>query len=530
MKISAVVRDLGLTVFFSVLLLTCIVIAGSASSVHGQSNLRWVRGGGSIPSNAVVGGVDSDGDSLYICRTVHSGTTVPGKVVGYKCNYNWGTTEYTSPTFDILIGTGEYWTRDLNTRTALAAATGTNQDYYICSAHTSNGSHPGRLQNGKCNYGYGGRGYSSTDFEILNGRASGADSAVAVSLLDAASRGDAANVRAALKAGQAINQRNTKGQTALMLGASKAAPEVVRVLLYEGATVDARDNDGFTALALAAFAGDSQSVRQLLRAGANASSKSNSGYTPLYWAAASGDVDTARAIIAELGNQERNTDFPVHGAAAYDRTAMIDYFVNTEEYDVDDQDQYGQTALVVAARSDKAAAVNALLRAGADVTIRTTNNAEVFGLAAISNAAQALSALLNSGKFPVKSPLVEAGLRTAAKNSKLQALNLLIQRGVNPNSPNNEGNTALMLAAIEGHDDVTKALLTARVNIDAKNPQGETALILAASNGKRDVVKALIKAGADVRATDNNGKTAAQYAAQNGHNDTRKDLEKAGGN
>lgn len=522
-------KYIGLRTIFTTFL-SILIIAGAAAVVSAQSDLRWVRGGSYVPSNAVEGGEDSNGDTLYICRTSHSGTTVPGKVVGGKCNYNWGTTEYASGTYDILVGTGEYWTRDLNTRTALAAAVGTGQDFYICSAHTQNGSHPGRLQNGKCNYSYGGRGYSTTDFEVLNGRASGNDSAVTISLLDAASRGDAANVRAALKSGQAINQRNTKGQTALMLGASKAAPEVVRVLLYEGATVDARDNDGFTALALAAFAGDANSVRQLLRAGANASSKSNSGYTPLYWAAASGDIDTARAIIAELGNQERNTDFPVHGAAAYDRTEMIDYLINTEEYDVDDQDQYGQTALVVAARGDKAAAVTALIRAGADVTIRTSNNSEVFGLAAVSNSAAALGALLNSGKFPVKSPLVEAGLRTAAKNSKLQALNLLIQRGVNPNSPNNEGNTALMLAAIEGHDDVAKALLAARVNIDAKNPRGETALILAASNGKRDVVKALIKAGADVRATDNNGKTAAQYAAQNGHNDTRKDLEKAGGN
>ena len=490
--------------YVGLVLFAAFLVAGTAPEASAQSNLRWIRGGSSIPSNAVEGGEEANGNTLYICRTAHNGTTVPGKVVGTTCNYNWGTTEYTSGTFDILVGTGEYWTEDLNTRTALPAATGSGEIYYICSAQTSNGTHPGRIQNGKCNYSYGGRGYATNDFEVLNGRASGASGVATISLLDAASRGDATNIR--------------------------AAPEAVRVLLNEGATVDARDNDGFTALSLAAYAGDPQSVRQLLRAGANVSTRSNGGYTPLYWAAAGGDVETVRAIMAERGSRDGNSDYALHGAAAYDRTAVIDYLINSEEYDVDDQDQYGQTALVVAARSDKAAAVNALLRAGADVTIRTTNNSEVFGLAAIANAASAIGALLNSGKFAVRSPLVEAGLRTAAKNSKLQALNVLIQRGVNPNSPNNEGNTALMLAAIEGHDDATKALLNGRVNVDAKNPRGETALILAASNGKRDVVKALIKAGADVRATDNNGKTAAQYAAQNGHNDTRKDLEKAGGN
>lgn len=496
----------------------------AVSDATAQQNLRWVRGGGAIPSNAVEGGEDSDGTTLYICRTVHSGTTLPGKVVGGKCNYNWGTTEYSARTYDILVG-GGYWQRRLNTSTAVVAGGSSSETFYVCRAITDSGTQPGRLQNGKCNYGYGGRGYAGSNFEILNGNVVGDSGTAVVSLLDAAARADAAAVRSALRAGQAINQKNTKGQTALMIAASKSASDVVRVLLNEGATVDARDNEGFTALGYAAFEGDAQSARQLLRAGANPLSRTNSGQTPLYYAAASGDVETFKAVSAEAGDESGRA---LHGAAAYDRVEMINFLVEND-YDIDETDANGQTPLMVAARGNKAAAVGALLRAGADVTIKTDNNWEVFGLAANNNATAAMGVLLQSEKFGIRSPLVEAALRVAARDSKIPSINFLIQRGVSVDATvKGVGTTPLMLAATNGHDDAVKALLAARASVDLQNAKGETALILAASNGKKDAVKALLRAGADKSLTDNNGRTALQYATQNGHGDTRKELEKGG--
>lgn len=509
---------------FSVLFLSTVLIVTTAPDSYAQGGMRWVRGSGSIPSNAVEGGEDSDGSVLYICRTSHRGTDVPGKVVGTKCNYNWGSTEYTSGSFDILVGNGAYWTQNLNTRNAVVGGASEDETYYVCRAFASGGSHPGRLQNGKCNYSFGGRGYSVTNFEVLNGNVS--NSSTAVSLLDAATRGDASGVRAALRAGQAINQKNTKGQTALMLAASKSANDVVRVLLSEGAAVDARDSDGFTALGYAAFEGDVQSVRQLIRAGANTSSRTNSGSTPLYFAGASGNVETVKALIAEGA-----AGFPLHGAAAYDREVVIEYLLDEAEYDVDQIDANEQTALMVAARGNKTLAVQALLAADADVTIKTSHNWEVFGLAAANNATNVMGVLLASEKFGIKSPLVESAFRTAARDSKIPSITYLLGRGVNPDAvQKGVGTTALMFAATNGHDGAVEALLKSRLNINLQNEKGETALILAASGGKRNVVKALLKAGADVNITDNNGKTATQYAGQNGHGDTRKDLEKAGGN
>lgn len=518
---------------YVLLVIASILVLLSVGDALGQGSMRWVPSNGRIPNDSIVGGEERDGTELYICRTTHSGTTLPGKVVGDQCNYNWGTREYTSRNFEVLVGGGDYWTADLRPRTAVVGGSNNEQYFYVCRATASGGTHPGRLQDGKCNYSFGGRGYASNNFEVLNGRVAGG-AAGAVSLLDAAAEGEPSQVRAALRAGQAINQKNTKGQTALIVAASKGFRDVVRILLDEGATVDVRDNDGFTALAYAAYAGDASSVRLLLRSGANLATRTNSGYTPLYWAAASGSVETVQAITNDPGYQrlgERGLGFPLHGAAAYDRVEVLEYLINEEEFDVNQLDSNGYTPIMTAARNNKAGAARALIGADADLTLRTPNNHDVFSLAAISDAVNAMGVLLNTERFGIRSASVESGFRVAARESKQAALNFLLQRGVDPNATLlGVGTTALMLAAQAGHDDAVKILLRASAKLDPQNDRGETALILAAAAGKKDVVKLLLQAGADPSIADQNGKTALDHAIQNRHGDTRKELEKASRN
>ena len=74
--------------------------------------------------------------------------------------------------------------------------------------------------------------------------------------------------------------------------------------------------------------------------------------------------------------------------------------------------------------------------------------------------------------------------------------------------------------------DDLEGLLKADVNV--KNNNGTTALIWAASNGHAKVVSALIAAGADVNVKNNNGTTALMWAAYNGHAKVVSLLKKAG--
>ena len=75
-----------------------------------------------------------------------------------------------------------------------------------------------------------------------------------------------------------------------------------------------------------------------------------------------------------------------------------------------------------------------------------------------------------------------------------------------------DGWTALMLAAVKDHVDVVKELVAASADVDKADNNGWTALMSAASKGHVDVVKALIAAGADKYSVDSYGRTALSIA------------------
>ena len=77
--------------------------------------------------------------------------------------------------------------------------------------------------------------------------------------------------------------------------------------------------------------------------------------------------------------------------------------------------------------------------------------------------------------------------------------------------------TSLQKAAVHGQVElVERALECTATNIDAVDSNGETALMIAASNGHNNVLRALCDAGADVTLTNGDGLTAADIASRAG--------------
>jgi len=90
----------------------CYVAWGGAE--HGKpeyealtgSNLQWVPAvEGQIPPNAVVGGTSEDGETLYIGRAQHDGSTTVGKVQPSHgaCYIPYGGQELSYPEYEILV-------------------------------------------------------------------------------------------------------------------------------------------------------------------------------------------------------------------------------------------------------------------------------------------------------------------------------------------------------------------------------------------------------------------------------------------
>lgn len=96
----------------------------------------------------------------------------------------------------------------------------------------------------------------------------------------------------------------------------------------------------------------------------------------------------------------------------------------------------------------------------------------------------------------------------------------LLDRGANVNALNQNGESALMLAAgVCQFSSVVRTLLNKGGQANVSSKYGLTPLILAAANGCRASLELLLDAGADKNRKDYQGKTAQMYAIETGRND-----------
>lgn len=103
-------------------------------------------------------------------------------------------------------------------------------------------------------------------------------------------------------------------------------------------------------------------------------------------------------------------------------------------------------------------------------------------------------------------------LINAAKAGKLWKVKLFLSTGADVNAVDNEGKTALMYAAQNGHTRVADRLLQARdIKVDIQDDEGVTALMSATIHGNKDIVK-ILKDKADKTLTARNGFTAYDFA------------------
>jgi uncharacterized protein len=99
----------------------------------------------------------------------------------------------------------------------------------------------------------------------------------------------------------------------------------------------------------------------------------------------------------------------------------------------------------------------------------------------------------------------------AVRTDDAPTVALLLERGFDPNAHEESGQSALSLAVRERADHVIDALLKhPQLELNAQNRVGETALMLAALQGRLDLVRRLLDRGAAVA---QEGWTPLHYAA-----------------
>ena len=188
----------------------------------------------------------------------------------------------------------------------------------------------------------------------------------------AAHQGDAAALGRLLEAGWEVDVATRHGVTALALASARGHAVVVETLLGAGADPNRASPQGETPLMIAARVGVVDSVAALLRHGAGAGIDAREGWrgqTALMWAAAEGHA----AVVA-----------PLVAAGA----------------DVDARSDAGFTSLAFAVRAGHTAAIQALLMAGADVDLALPDGTSPLHLAVINAHHDVAVQLLEHGADP----------------------------------------------------------------------------------------------------------------------------------
>lgn len=102
----------------------------------------------------------------------------------------------------------------------------------------------------------------------------------------------------------------------------------------------------------------------------------------------------------------------------------------------------------------------------------------------------------------------------AVRRGEEEPIVKLLERGIDINTKDENGWSALMYSIYYEHKKITKLLIENKANVNEKNVIGWTPLMLAAWYGDKETVKLLIEAGADVNERDNFGNTALSYAIE----------------
>ena len=103
----------------------------------------------------------------------------------------------------------------------------------------------------------------------------------------------------------------------------------------------------------------------------------------------------------------------------------------------------------------------------------------------------------------------------AIDRNNVRAVEQLLERGIDPNTPNPAGVPALMLALKLPTPAIAAALLARPdIRVEVRNAQDESPLMLAALVGELEICQTLIERDADVNKP---GWTPLHYAATNSH-------------
>jgi ankyrin repeat protein len=248
-------------------------------------------------------------------------------------------------------------------------------------------------------------------------------------LFEAAREGDAAKLQSLLSGTLKVNQRDSRGRTALHEAAGGCHVDAARLLVQAGWDKLARDEKGWTPAMYALQCRDAN-VKGVL----------------------------SRLLMVAPAARERDP-WSMQNAAAHGSISVLEMLLRMG-VDVNAVGPDGHRALDIACLKGDATVAKLLLEHGANPALRNDSGATPLHDAALSGNGKVVELLLAHGA-EVNAVDPKSGstpLHYAASFGRLDAVKILVGHGADASRKNAEGLTAAELAVRSGQAEVAKAL------------------------------------------------------------------------
>jgi ankyrin repeat protein len=257
------------------------------------------------------------------------------------------------------------------------------------------------------------------------------------------------------------------GWTALMYAARDGAIDAVAALADAKADLNAQDPDGATALMLAIINAHFDTANVLIEKGANPNVADSTGTTALYNAV---DMHTMAPMLSRpapklvdtltaLDLVKRLLAKGANPNARLARPTIGRHHTPTGDAALGE----GTTPLMRASKSNDLPVMTALLEGGADPTLTLKDRTTAAMVSAGGGAV--------IGAYANAIPVTE--------ETSIEAIRLLLAKGVDVNAFNTAGQTAMHLAVQRGAEKVVRFLAGTGARLDIRNKQGRTPLEIA---------------------------------------------------
>ncbi|KOC69442.1 Kinase D-interacting substrate of 220 kDa [Habropoda laboriosa] len=182
-----------------------------------------------------------------------------------------------------------------------------------------------------------------------------------------------------------------------------------------------------------------------------------------------------------------------------DNLAGLQNFLENKRIQIDDRDENGSTALILAATKGKIHFVRELINHGADINAEDGDNWTALLCAAKEGYTDVCIELLEHGADLEHRDMGGwTALMWATYKGRSPTVTMLLAQGADVNAHGNFHISSLLWAAGRGYPDIVKDLITHGAKVNLGDKYGTTALVWASRKGHVEIVDTLLKAGANV--------------------------------